>query len=157
MDCTVYYLQLFFFPLYAYASSPSCHTIYLLSASSRLVAVSATCRPVLWSRNFLFPLRLWISKSYGSGSDISFVSTFYHRFHIKKWIFHVFFMIEYLPNSHAGFYTMWILIFIYYWSWPGAGSRSRNFDIPAPAKSSGSLRLRLHNTAVGSSVHTDFT
>ncbi len=61
-------------------------------------------------------------------------------------------MIEYLPNSHAGFNTMWILIFIYYFSWPGAGagSRSRNFDVPAPApapaKSSGSLRLRLHNT-----------
>ncbi len=47
---------------------------------------------LLWSQNFLFRLRL--SKSFGSGagsgSDISFVSTFYHRFHIKKWIFHVF-------------------------------------------------------------------
>jgi hypothetical protein len=109
---------------------------------------------VLWSRNFLFPLRLRLSKSFGSGStsgsgagsDLSFLSTFYHRFHFKKSIF-MFFMKEYQPNSHAGFYTIWILIFIYYSSWPGAGSRSRNFAIPAPAKSSGSLRLRLHNTA----------
>ncbi len=48
---------------------------------------------VLWSRNFLFPLRL--SKSFGSGSssgsDISFITTFYQRFHIKKWIIHVFY------------------------------------------------------------------
>ncbi len=60
----------------------------------------------------------------------------------------MYFLKEYQPNSHVGFYTIWILIFIYYLSWPGAGSR--NFDIPAPApapaKSSGSLRLRLHNT-----------
>ncbi len=60
-----------------------------------------------------------------------------------------FFMKEYQPSSHAGFYTIWILIFIYYSTWPGAGNRSRNLDIPAPApaKSFGSLRLRLHNTA----------
>jgi hypothetical protein len=57
---------------------------------------------VLWSRNFLFPLRLRLrlrlSTSFrsgsgsgdGSGSDISFVSTFFHRFHVKKWIFNVF-------------------------------------------------------------------
>ncbi len=51
---------------------------------------------VLWSRNFLFQLRLRLSKSFGSGSssgagsDISFITTFYHRFHIKKWIIHVF-------------------------------------------------------------------
>ncbi len=121
--------------------------------------------PVLWSRNFLFPLRLRLrlSKSFSSGScsgsragsgyDISFDLPFITDFILKKWNFHVF-MKEYQPNSHAGFYTKWILIFIYYLSWPGAGagSRSRNFDIsapaPAPAKSSGSmrLRLRLHNT-----------
>ncbi len=53
-------------------------------------------KTVLWSRNFLFPLRLRLSKRFGSGSgagsDISFTttSTFYYRFHIKKWIFHVF-------------------------------------------------------------------
>ncbi len=62
----------------------------------------------------------------------------------------MFFMKEYQSNSHAGFYTKWILIFVYYLSWPRAGSRSRNLDIsapaPAPAKSSGSMRLRLHNT-----------
>jgi hypothetical protein len=29
----------------------------------------------------------------------------------------MFFMKEYQPNSHAGFYTKWILIFIYYLSW----------------------------------------
>jgi hypothetical protein len=61
----------------------------------------------------------------------------------------MFFMKEYQPNSHAGFYTIWIFIFIYYLSWPGAGSRSRNFtfrlQLRRPAKSSGSLRL--HNTA----------
>ncbi len=65
----------------------------------------------------------------------------------------MFFMKEYQPNSHAGSYTIWTLIFIYYLSWPGAraGSQSWNFDIPAPApapaKRSGSLRLWLHNTA----------
>jgi hypothetical protein len=56
---------------------------------------------------------------FGSGSDfqkvpapepapaptLALLSTFYHRFHFKKWIFHVFFMKEYQPNSHAGFYT----------------------------------------------------
>jgi hypothetical protein len=50
---------------------------------------------VLWSRNFLFPLRLRLSKSFssgaGSGSDVSFKTTFYHRFHIKKSIIHVFY------------------------------------------------------------------
>jgi hypothetical protein len=40
-----------------------------------------------------------------SGFDISFMTIFYHRFHIKKWIFHVF-MKEYQTNSHAGFYTI---------------------------------------------------
>ncbi len=56
---------------------------------------------------------------------------------ILKSGFFMFFMKEYQPNSHVGFYTIWILIFIYYLSWPGAGSRSRNFDIPAPAPLSG--------------------
>ncbi len=57
----------------------------------------------------------------------------------------MFFMKEYKSNSHAGFYTKWILIFIYYLL---KLTRSRNLDIPAPAlapaKSFGSLRL--HNT-----------
>jgi hypothetical protein len=49
----------------------------------------------------LFPLRLRLSKSFGSGSrsgseagsgsDISFVTTLYNRFQIKKWIFLVFY------------------------------------------------------------------
>ncbi len=69
---------------------------------------------VLWSRNFLFKLRLRLSKSFGSGSDISFDLPLITDFILKKWIFHVFFMKEYQPNSHAGFYTKWILIFIYY-------------------------------------------
>ncbi len=51
-------------------------------------------KAVLRSRNFLFPLRLRLSKSFGSGSgagsDLSFLFTFYHRFHFKKSIFHVF-------------------------------------------------------------------
>ncbi len=37
-----------------------------------------------------FCFRSGSGSSSGSGSDISFVSTFYHRFHFKKWIFHVF-------------------------------------------------------------------
>ncbi len=54
-------------------------------------------KAVLWSQNFLIPLRLRLSNSFGSGSGsssgskTSFVTTtFYHRFHIKKWIFLVF-------------------------------------------------------------------
>jgi hypothetical protein len=47
---------------------------------------------VLRSQNYLFQLRL--SKGFGSGSrsgsNSSFVTTCYHRSHIKKWIFHVF-------------------------------------------------------------------
>ncbi len=45
---------------------------------------------VLWSRNFLFPLRLRLSKSFSSGSDISFELPFITGFLLKKWIFHVF-------------------------------------------------------------------
>jgi hypothetical protein len=45
---------------------------------------------VLWSRNFLFPLRFQLSKSFSSGSDISFDLPFITDFIIKKWIFHVF-------------------------------------------------------------------
>jgi hypothetical protein len=75
---------------------------------------------------------------------------------ILKSGFFMFFLKKYHPNSHAGFYTIWIFIFIYYSSWPGAGSWSwswsRNFDIPASAKSSGSLQLRLHNTDLLSSL-----
>ncbi len=146
MDYTVYYLQLFylyFFPLYAYASSPSCHTIYLLSASSPTCCCfcdlsASVVEPKLFvsvpAPNFT-KLRLRLR--------LSFVSTFYHRFHIKKWIFKVF-MIEYLSNSHAGFYTMWILIFIYYLSWPGAGAETSTFrlrpQVPAPC-GSGSTTL----------------
>jgi hypothetical protein len=53
------------------------------------------CRKtVLWSRNYLFPLRLRLSKCFGSGSRSgsgnSFGTTCYHRFYIKKYIFHVF-------------------------------------------------------------------
>ncbi len=64
---------------------------------------------------------------------------------ILKSRFFMFFMKEYQPNSHAGFYTIWIFIF-FYLLLKLTRSRSRNFAIPAPAKSSGSLRLRLHNT-----------
>ncbi len=44
---------------------------------------------------------------------------------ILKIGFLVFFMKEYQSNSHAGFYTIWILIFIYYSSWPGARAGSQ--------------------------------
>ncbi len=51
----------------------------------------------------------------------------------------MFFMIEYQPNSHAGFYTKLILIIVYYLSWPGAGAETSAFrlqlqlKVPAPA------------------------
>jgi hypothetical protein len=81
----------------------------------------------------------------GVGSDISFITTFYHRFHIKKWFIHVF-MKEYQPNSHAGYnmnFYFYLLLKL---------TRSQNFVILAPAlapaKRSGSLQLRLHNTGI---------
>jgi hypothetical protein len=42
--------------------------------------------------NYIFPLRLWLSKSFGSGADSgnSLGTTCYHRFYVKKDIFHVF-------------------------------------------------------------------
>jgi hypothetical protein len=43
---------------------------------------------VLWSRNYLFRLRL--SKSFNSSSDFSFVTTYLHSFYIKIWVFHLF-------------------------------------------------------------------
>jgi hypothetical protein len=51
------------------------------------------------------------SKSFGSGAGYSshitgsFVTTFYHRFHIKSGYF-MSFMKEYQPNSHARSYTI---------------------------------------------------
>jgi hypothetical protein len=49
-------------------------------------------KAVLWSRNYFFPLRL--SESFGSGSrsgsSNSLGTTWYHRFYVKKDIFHVF-------------------------------------------------------------------
>jgi hypothetical protein len=49
---------------------------------------------VLWSRNYFFPLRLRLSESFGSGagsgSGNSLGTTCYHRFYVKKDIFHVF-------------------------------------------------------------------
>jgi hypothetical protein len=104
----------------------------------------------------MFLLWLRLSKSFGSGSragsDISFITTFYHRFHNKKWIFHVFLNKEYQPNSHAGFYKIWIYEFYFYLLLKLTRSQGRNFNIPAPApaKSSSSLRLRLqlHNTGL---------
>jgi hypothetical protein len=94
----------------------------------------------------------------GSGSDFQKVSVpaptlalylFFITNFILKSGFFMFSMKEYQPNSHAGFYTIWIFIFIFYSSWPGAGarSRSRNFDIPAPAP---------QNTEHYSSTNTTF-
>jgi hypothetical protein len=78
-------------------------------------------------KNSVVELKLFFRSGSGSSSDFqkvsalasapapepppaptcSFVSTFYHRFHVKKWIFHVFYdRISNVPNSHAGFYTM---------------------------------------------------
>jgi hypothetical protein len=58
------------------------------------MCVCTGLQAVLWSQNFLFPLRLRLSKSFssgsssssrsGAGSNISFVTSFNHRFHIKK-------------------------------------------------------------------------
>jgi hypothetical protein len=38
------------------------------SGSARMIRIRSDLDPVLWSRNFLFPLRLRLSKSFGSGS-----------------------------------------------------------------------------------------
>ncbi len=98
---------------------------------------------VLWSRNFLFPLRLRLSKSFGSAPapTLALYLPYITDFILKSGFF-MFFMIEYLPNSHAGFYTMWIFIFIYYLSCPGAGAEASTF------------RLRLHNTGNGHTART---
>jgi hypothetical protein len=112
---------------------------------------------MLRSRNYLFRLRL--SKSFGSGSrscfgaangsDNSFVTTHYHRFHIKKCIFQVFLKntITYRPNSHARSYWIWISNFMKYFSWPGAGAKTPA-PATAPPKSSGSFRHQLYNTGL---------
>jgi hypothetical protein len=99
---------------------------------------------------FLFPLRLRHSKSFGSGShsragsDNSFVTTFYHRFHIKKVDFSCF-LCKNINLIHMKDPVQYEFLFLFTikLTW----SQSWNFDIPAPAKSSGSLRLWLHNTA----------
>ncbi len=95
---------------------------------------------VLWSRNFLFPLRFQLSKSFGSGSDISFDLPFITDFILKKSGFFMFFKKDYQPNSHAGFYSKWILIFIYYLSWPGAraGTWSQSREPELKLRHSGS-------------------
>ncbi len=72
---------------------------------------------VLWSRNYLFPhpLRLRLSKSFGSGSGAgsgnSFGTTCYHRFYIKKYIFHVFLWkkIDLIHMLDPIQYEFWIL------------------------------------------------
>jgi hypothetical protein len=116
--------------------------IYLFCYECKLSINNIT---VLRSRNYLFPLRLRLSKSFSSGN--SFGTTCYHRFYIINYIFHVF-MKEYRPNSHARSYSIWIFLFLYYFSWPGARSRSRNFDIPPPApgksSDSGSTTLQYN-------------
>ncbi len=125
-----------------------CH-LYIVPSWLHLV-------PVLWSRNFLFRLRLRLSKSFGfgsrSGSDDSFVTAFYHRFHIKKWIFHVF-MKEYQPNSHflilynmnSDFYLLLRLTRSRSWEpEPEHGSRSRE---PEP-------KLRYAGSSSGSGSTT---
>jgi hypothetical protein len=95
---------------------------------------------VLWSRNFLFPLRLRLSKSFSSGSDISFELPFITGFLLKSG----FFMFSY--ERILTLFTCWKLYkinFDFHLLIKLTRSRSRNFDIPAPAKSSGSLQLRL--------------
>ncbi len=55
-----------------------------------------TRTPLLRSQNYLFPLQLWLSKSFGSGSpsssgnSVGTTGNCYHRFYINKYIFHVF-------------------------------------------------------------------
>ncbi len=102
-------------------------------------------KPVLWSWNYLFPLRHRLSKSSAPAPEpapaITLELPVITDFTLKSTFF-MFFMKENRPNSHAKSYSIWISIFIYYFSWLGAGSqsRSRNFDIPAPC-SSGSTTL----------------
>jgi hypothetical protein len=97
---------------------------------SMLLGEPVYFQAVLWNRNYLFPRRLRLSKSFGSGSNAgsgnSFVTTCYHSFHIKKWIFDVFFMKEYQPNLHARSY---ILILIFYFSCLGAGAETSIFQL----------------------------
>ncbi len=66
---------------------------------------------------------------------------------ILKSGFFMFFIKEYQPNSHAGFYTIWILIFIYYSSWPGAETSTFRLQPKVPAPQSLPVRLppRLMN------------
>ncbi len=106
-----------------------------------LVDSEDTITSVMWSRNYLFPLRLRLSKSFGSGSRSgnSFGTTFFHRFYIIKYIFHVF-MKENRPNSHTRSYSIWILIFFTTLTDPepkllhsGSGSSQKFRLLAAPA------------------------
>ncbi len=81
---------------------------------------------VLRSRNYLFrlPLRFRLSKSFGSVSDFSFVTTCSHSFYVIKVNFHVFLRKEYRLNSLACSYSIRVIIFIYYFSLTGAGAET---------------------------------
>ncbi len=81
---------------------------------------------------------------------LSFITDF-----ILKSLFFMFFMKEYQPNLHAGFYAIWILIFIYYSSWPGAGAETSTLRLPlrlqpkVPAScGSGSTTLDIISAAI---------
>ncbi len=94
-----------------------------------------------------------------SGSDISFISTFCHRFHIKKWIIHVFYERN-QPNSHAGSYTIWIFIFYLLLKltrsrepepnlrYSGSGKKFRLLAAPAPQHCELQLKTVLVSQAV---------
>jgi hypothetical protein len=137
----------------------------------RICGCYSSFAAVLWSINFLFSLQLRLSKSFGSGSrsgacsgsNISFVTTFYHRFHIKKSRVFMFFMKEYQPNAHAGSYTIWIFIFIYYLSWSRDGAETSIFQLQQQLRpkvlapcGSGSTTLIRRVTVIWETVKTCF-
>ncbi len=97
---------------YQYKLSSEAYKL-LLNQIQRFLMRIRVLPPALWSQNYLFPLRLRHSKSFGSGN--SFGTTCYHRFYVKKYgTFFMFFMKENRPNSHARSYSLLIWILFYY-------------------------------------------
>ncbi len=89
----------------------------------------------------LTPAPTFKKKSSGFSYDNSFVSTgtYYHRFHIKKWIFHVFLW--------KNVYLIHMIDPIQYEFWFFFFTTLADPEPEPKLRYSGSLRLRLHNTA----------
>ncbi len=127
----------------------------VFKSNSNLWHKSSICKElstVLWSWNYLFPLRLRLSKSFSFGNN--FGTMLSQILYLKKVHFScclwkkidLIHMLDPIQYEFRFFFTTLADPEL------GAGAETSIFRLrpkvlaPAPAKSSGSLRLRLHNT-----------